>query len=295
MIEEFKLKIELVPKTSWYKNVRSEIPRRVWDKIRTDVCISQEYKCGICRAEGRLNCHEIWAYDDINHVQELKDFIALCNLCHHVKHIGHASILASQGKLNMREVEDHFMRVNECDLKTFRKHSVEAMIQYRERSKHEWQLSLGKYEVQIRGSEEQKFQKNKILDELAELENLQLQIDSLEIEREDKISQILTPEILAQIEDIKTEYSEKIKNIKEKSSVLEAHIKNQVIHYGATVKGNYLQIVWSKGASYWDTKAIEEYSASHPELLQFHKERNPYVTVRKNGQSKQKTDEENSG
>lgn len=280
MIEEFKLNIELVPKTSWYNNVRSEIPRRLWDKIRTDVCISQEYKCGICEAEGRLNCHEIWDYDDINYVQELKSFIALCNLCHHVKHIGYASILASQGKLNIQEVEEHFMRINKCDLRTFRQHAVEAMIQYEERSKHEWQLSLGKYKVQIRGSEEQKAQKNIIIEELSELENLHSQIASLETEKDGRINQILTPEILAQVEAIKTEFSGKVKDIKQQASSLENKVKRYVLEYGATVKGNSLQIVWNKGSMRWDTKSIEDYSLSHPEILQFRKEGKPYVSIR---------------
>lgn len=280
MTEEFKLRIELVPKTSWYNNVRNEIPRRVWDKIRNDVSVSQEYKCGICGAEERLNCHEIWEYDDIKYIQELKDFIALCNLCHHVKHIGYASILASQGKLNMQEVEEHFMRVNECDLQTFRKHAVEAMIQYKERSKHKWELNLGKFEVQIRGSEAQKAQKNEIINELSELENLRLQINTLEIEEEDKIGKILTPEIKTQIEEIKTEYSEKIRNIREQSSILESKIKRYVLQYGATVNGNYLQVVWNKGSSSWDTKSIKDYSVSHPEILQFLKEGKPYASIR---------------
>ncbi len=258
MTDQFKLNIELVPKTSWYNNVRSEIPRRVWDKIRSDVCISQDYKCGICGTEGKLNCHEIWEYDDINHIQELKDFIALCNLCHHVNHIGHASILASQGKLNMQEVEAHFMRINNCDLQTFREHVVEAGIQYKERSKHEWQLNLGKYEVQIRGSEEQKAQKNKILEELSELENLRSQIDALKMEKEDKVNEILTPEIIAQIEKIETEFSDKIKDVNENASIIENKVKNYVIQYGATVKGNRLQVVWNKGSLRWDTKSMEE-------------------------------------
>lgn len=289
MTEEFKLKVELVPKTSWYNNLRNEIPRKVWDKIRTDVCISQEHKCGICGAEGRLNCHEIWEYDDLNHVQELKDFIALCNLCHHVKHIGYASILARQGKLNMQEVEEHFMRVNNCDLPTFRIHVIEAGIQFKERSNHKWKLSLGKYETQIRGSEEQKAQKNTIMQELSELENLRLQIDALKVEEENKINQILTPEIMAQIDEIKTEFSEKVKNVKEQTSILEDKVKSYVIQYGATVKGNYLQAVWNKGTTRWDTKSIEEYSNSHPEILQFRKEGNPYVSIRVIEQSKKDT------
>jgi hypothetical protein len=146
MTKELKLTAELVPKTAWGKNLRNQIPRQEWDKIRAEVAANQGHRCGICGAEGRFECHEIWEYDDVNHVQRLKDFIALCDLCHHVKHLGHASILAAQGKLDMKKVEEHFMLVNECDLKTFRRHAIESMVQYKERSKHKWKLDLGRYE-----------------------------------------------------------------------------------------------------------------------------------------------------
>lgn len=153
MSKELKLTVELVPKTSWGKNLRNQLPRRMWDKIRKDVIASQGHKCGICGTEGRLICHEIWEYDDSNHIQRLKGFIALCDLCNHVKHLGHASILAGQGKLDMKKVEEHYMQVNECDLKTFRKHAVEAMAQYKERSKHEWRLDLGEYKEQVENTD----------------------------------------------------------------------------------------------------------------------------------------------
>ena len=145
-----KLTTEMIPKTAWGKNLRTELPDRVWQKIRTDVCAFQGHKCGICGAEGRLNCHEVWAYDDLNHVQKLKKFIALCNLCHHVKHLGYATILAEQGKLDIRRVEKHFMRVNGCDLETFRAHAIEVGLMSLERSKYKWRLDLGKYKWQVK-------------------------------------------------------------------------------------------------------------------------------------------------
>jgi hypothetical protein len=73
-------------------------------------------------------------------------FIALCDLCHHVKHIGLAGILAKQGKLDYELVVKHFMMVNSCDRKTFEEHKNEAFRQWGERSQHEWHVDLGKYE-----------------------------------------------------------------------------------------------------------------------------------------------------
>jgi len=144
---ELKLTIELVPSTSWYDNLRKMIPRAKWDKLRKGVYAEYRHRCGICGADSsRLNCHEIWEYDDHNHEQRLLGFIAICDLCHHVKHIGLAGILASQGKLDYEKVVEHFMKVNGCDRRTFEEHKKKAFAQWRERSRYEWKVDLGDYE-----------------------------------------------------------------------------------------------------------------------------------------------------
>lgn len=148
--KELRLKIELVPSTSWYDNLRKVLPKSEWDKIRKAAYANYGYRCGICGAEGRLNCHEIWEYDDKNHIQKLKSFIALCDMCHHVKHIGLAGILASEGKLDYEKVVEHFMDVNNCDRRIFEEHKKRAFDEWRKRSQHEWHVDLGEYEDVIK-------------------------------------------------------------------------------------------------------------------------------------------------
>ena len=143
--KELRLKIELVPSTSWYDNLRKAIPKEVWDKIRRATYADYGYRCGICGAEGRLNCHETWEYDGKRHIQKLKGFIALCDMCHHVKHIGLAGILASEGKLDYEKVIEHFMKVNNCVRRTFEEHKKAAFKEWRGRSKHKWDIDLGEY------------------------------------------------------------------------------------------------------------------------------------------------------
>jgi len=108
----FKLEIELVPATTWYTNLRKVLPPDEWDKVRRKAYADHGYRCGICGAQGRLSCHEMWKYDDEKHTQTLTGFIALCDMCHHVKHIGLAGILASEGKLDFSKVIEHFINVN---------------------------------------------------------------------------------------------------------------------------------------------------------------------------------------
>lgn len=142
---KLKLTIDLVPRTSWEANLRKRTSQSNWDKIRKKAYADYGHKCGICEATGKINCHEIWEYDDEKYIQKLKGFIALCDLCHHVKHIGMAGILASQGKLDMDKVIEHFCEVNSCDVQAFEEHSDHAFKEWEERSKHDWVLDLGEY------------------------------------------------------------------------------------------------------------------------------------------------------
>ena len=139
-----KLTIELVPSPCWQVNVRTFMTRANWDNLRRSVYTKYNYYCGICQASNvQLNCHEIWQYDDENHIQKLTGFIALCPMCHHCKHIGHAEILASKGKLDLEQVIEHFMLVNQCSREVFQSHKKAAFDEWRKRNRFEWTTDLG--------------------------------------------------------------------------------------------------------------------------------------------------------
>ncbi len=140
-----KLEIELVPKTAWYSNLRTNIPKKEWDKIKDHSYSDANQKCAVCGKCGRLNCHEIWEYDDNKHIQKLKGFIALCNDCHMIKHIGFANIQASRRLLDMDKLIEHFMKVNNVDRKIFNKHYEESFKIWRERSGHKWTTHLAEW------------------------------------------------------------------------------------------------------------------------------------------------------
>src|SRR5437879_3488718 len=127
MPKDLKLKIELVPKPIWYSNMRTNMSRAAWDKIRKDVYAEYNRRCGICQASNSgLNCHEKWGYDGEKHIQKLEGFICLCDMCHHCKHMGYARILEGRGQLNLEDVVAHFMQVNQCTRKEYQKHSNQA-------------------------------------------------------------------------------------------------------------------------------------------------------------------------
>jgi hypothetical protein len=140
-----KLTIELVPSTSWYNNMRKVLSPQEWDKVRKKSYEDYGHRCGICGASGRLNCHEIWAYDDQKHIQKLNGFIALCDLCHHVKHICLAGILANKGQLDFENLIRHFMAVNACTRKIFDEHHKDAFEKWHSRSRYQWTVDFGEY------------------------------------------------------------------------------------------------------------------------------------------------------
>lgn len=142
MEKDLKLTIELIPESAWGENLRKYLPKKVWDRIRKEVFKKSGYKCAICGSSEKLQCHEVWEFDDENHILKLKDFMALCEKCHLVKHFGMAGVLASEGKINLEELIRHFMRVNNCDRKTFEEHKREAFKKFHERSRYEWLLDI---------------------------------------------------------------------------------------------------------------------------------------------------------
>lgn len=141
-----KLTIELVPKTCWYENLRKVLPKSEWDKIRKETYKKVSYKCEICGEKNlRLNCHELWDYDDEKNIQKLEGFQALCDKCHWIKHMGLAQIMAHKGKLDMIDLEMHFQTVNKVSHEEFCKHVDEAFNKWYERSNKEWITDLGIY------------------------------------------------------------------------------------------------------------------------------------------------------
>ena len=86
-----KLTVELVPKTCWWSNLRSLADRATWDRIRRQAYRQAEYRCEVCGGTGlrnRLECHEVWQYDETTRTQVLARMIALCPACHEIKHLG---------------------------------------------------------------------------------------------------------------------------------------------------------------------------------------------------------------
>jgi hypothetical protein len=135
-----KLTVELVPSTCWYVNVRSNVSKSKWDRIRKEVYKKAGYKCEICGGIGStwpVEAHEIFEYDDQIHVQRLVQIMALCSKCHEVKHLGRAMAC---GKLDA--AKEHLAEVNEWTTQETDDYVAKQFELWQERSKHDWTLDL---------------------------------------------------------------------------------------------------------------------------------------------------------
>lgn len=114
---------DLLPQSTHYSNVRSNVTKSEWDKIRKQVYAESDYKCKWCGDTGfnqgrnhAVEAHEIFEFDEETQIQKLVDVVALCPRCHSTQHIGLANI---RGTLD--DVFKHFVKVA-------RKTNLEAIV-----------------------------------------------------------------------------------------------------------------------------------------------------------------------
>ena len=135
-----QLEVELVPSTCWWSNVRSNVSRRDWEICKTFVRRRSGNRCEICGGRGSrwpIECHEIWSYDDDEHIQTLVGLIALCPSCHECKHIGRAMKYG-----NGARALEHLARVNGWSLEDAA-HYLELCLElWSIRSTYEWELDI---------------------------------------------------------------------------------------------------------------------------------------------------------
>lgn len=135
-----KLQIELVPRSCFWKNVRSKATKSQWDKIRLASYQKTNNLCSICGGRGTkhpVECHEVWIYDDTSMTQRLGFFQAICPLCHEVKHIGLARMRGNEERAFNR-----FKEINQLDEITARQIKSAVFKQWDIRSMQEWELDI---------------------------------------------------------------------------------------------------------------------------------------------------------
>lgn len=138
------LKIELIPSSCFFSNVRTLLPKKYWDILRKASYERAEHKCEICGDNGKnqgyrhnVECHEIWSYDDKLKIQILEGLISLCPRCHQIKHFGRTSAVGLQAV-----AFKHMEKVNNWTHKECITHLAESMTEWQDRSKYKWNIDL---------------------------------------------------------------------------------------------------------------------------------------------------------
>ncbi|MGI8314258.1 hypothetical protein [Halobacillus mangrovi] len=128
VMSDFKLTVEIrKPSYAQNKTVRNSIPGTLWNCIRNHVHKNGDFTCQICgyRGEEKLQAHEVWGYDEEKFLLILKDVQSLCKSCHDLKHIHHVTRRIEDSNMRgfvRQNLRKHFMKVNKCTEKDFRKH-----------------------------------------------------------------------------------------------------------------------------------------------------------------------------
>jgi len=140
---------DLIPKTSWFDNLRSVLSQDEWDVVRKAAYRIAGYQCEICGGSGLVQgfdwpveCHERWEFDDAGWTglgtigtQYLTGVQALCPMCHKVKHFGFSTVrdaeFASRGRDWLAKVNDWSVDVADVALKG-------CFRQWNERSRKQW-------------------------------------------------------------------------------------------------------------------------------------------------------------
>lgn len=145
-----KIKIQLIPKTCYGKNLRSVLPSHKWQQLSRLVRSNSNGVCEICGMQvssiSEMDAHEVWAFEKrknkkgkIKYVQRLVKIQASCKLCHKAAHIGHSSY----GD-DYERVVDHYLCVNGCKYSKFVKKQRRAYQKFLKRSEHKWKLDINK-------------------------------------------------------------------------------------------------------------------------------------------------------
>lgn len=135
------LNIEVIPQSTWGKNLRSMMSQYQWKKLSKSVRELADGKCDICCEDtefSKLDAHEVWEWDFDTESQILTDVIAVCKPCHATIHLGRSEQLGF-GK----DAANQFMKVNEVGETEFSIARLESINGLHDKNSiKEWKINI---------------------------------------------------------------------------------------------------------------------------------------------------------
>lgn len=140
----------LVPAPLWGRSVHNALTRKKWEALRRTVLANSGNTCRHCDAqyESGMVCHEVWEYDDADHVATLAQLIIVCRDCNSVLHLGKSLLIGQKGGMSGvvdrgEQAVRHLMRVNSISDTEARSLITNAFKTHKARSRHNWRVEIG--------------------------------------------------------------------------------------------------------------------------------------------------------
>lgn len=139
------LRINLVPQTSWGRNLRALMRRESWqDFARDEIYSTTGSLCLVCGGRGDqwpVEADEVWRFDDSAGVQRLNAVVPLCPACHEVRTCG---LAYARGRTEA--VVRHLAWVERISPKAARARVDDALSTWARRSRRQWRIDLSMME-----------------------------------------------------------------------------------------------------------------------------------------------------
>ncbi len=126
--------------------------------------------------------------------------------------------------------------------------------------------------------------KEEVVGKLRRLGDLRAAADLARMDYDAKRADVLK-KVQAELDAIEVEFRPVLDAAEENAEALEAQIKNDVLLHGESLRGGPYQAIYMKGRVSWDSKGVDRYAQSHPELLKYRREGQPTVFLRSVGES----------
>ena len=155
-MSRLKLRVELVPKDLWGRNLRSTeaFGKARWDKLRRQIVDAAGNQCAICKSTKRLHGHEVWKYEEQKRraTAVILAVEIVCIDCHDIHHWARTVKLVEAGIVGHHRflaLRKHFRKVNRCRQVDFDVHFQRSLRVWQKRSKRKWNVDWGCFEPHV--------------------------------------------------------------------------------------------------------------------------------------------------
>jgi hypothetical protein len=145
---ELRLKMELVPRPLWGKNLRNKLGPKRWTSLRNAIAAQRkESGCAVCGSAAPLQGHEVWDYveTETTGIATLREIRLVCQDCSSTHHFGRFQSLPGLTPEEYNRVKSHALRVNNCDMATWDEHGRESFETYERRKGLSWTVDYGPF------------------------------------------------------------------------------------------------------------------------------------------------------